>query len=108
VSSIENAWWAREDSNCVPGTQSYRTSLCEASTSGTFDMCQLHTLSYRRATTWQLGRTRDILLLTSLKRFQSITVGRRSFQLTVRTEQCFQEISHAECEAVTPAWADDL
>jgi len=25
-----NAWWRREDSNCVPGTQSYRTGLHEA------------------------------------------------------------------------------
>src|ERR1700730_4316319 len=24
------AWWTRKDSNCVPGTQSYRTGLCEA------------------------------------------------------------------------------
>src|SRR6266576_1058678 len=26
--SHRTAWWAREDSNCVPGTQSGRTGLC--------------------------------------------------------------------------------
>jgi hypothetical protein len=25
-----NVLWTREDSNCVPGTQSFRTGLCEA------------------------------------------------------------------------------
>jgi hypothetical protein len=28
--SYRTAWWSREDSKCVPGTQSYRTGLCEA------------------------------------------------------------------------------
>jgi hypothetical protein len=28
--SRKTAWWGWEDSNCVPGTQSYRTGLCKA------------------------------------------------------------------------------
>jgi hypothetical protein len=27
--SRKTAWWGWEDSNCVPGTQSYRTGLCD-------------------------------------------------------------------------------
>jgi hypothetical protein len=29
-----SAWWAWKDSNCLPGTQSYRTGLCEADAGG--------------------------------------------------------------------------
>jgi hypothetical protein len=30
LGTSRNAWWRREDSNCVPTTQSYRTGLFDA------------------------------------------------------------------------------